>query len=404
MAAVKKLPWSYLAGGRPAPCKSFLLSDINVRQYVHVRTTHSMLPLGRTSLLKVFGPPLNDEITEEVQRTPGPVHIRTKNHETSQNYQNDANAHSFQIMNFRTNFEACIASTVATLLALTLGLLFVSLQKRRSLRQFPRSPLVIGSAGSKMRELESNSKNTKNGQSKLPNELKAHIIAPMLTHRMKPFQYEPLGIRIIAISDTHGHHRGLDMPAGDVLIHAGDFTLHGKREHIDDFNEWLGELPYKYKFVVNGNHENNASWSRSAKGLLTNATLLTDEWVAVDLGEGRTLRVHGMQFQWPVLYGAEYDLRFQKVETEFGDLNTSLDVLISHCPAEGYVDSKHGCPALTKCIEKVKPRILICGHIHSARGIAISPDDKTVFVNCATAKGGIRGGHSLGQQPIELIL
>ena len=34
-------------------------------------------------------------------------------------------------------------------------------------------------------------------------------------------------IRIVCISDTHKKHRQLDVPDGDILIHAGDFSQWG---------------------------------------------------------------------------------------------------------------------------------------------------------------------------------
>lgn len=39
-------------------------------------------------------------------------------------------------------------------------------------------------------------------------------------------------VRIVAVSDTHNHHRSLQVPDGDILIHAGDFTIHGQTSHI----------------------------------------------------------------------------------------------------------------------------------------------------------------------------
>jgi predicted phosphodiesterase len=48
-------------------------------------------------------------------------------------------------------------------------------------------------------------------------------------------------MRIVLISDTRGPHRQLDVPSGDLLIHAGDFTLNSKPPSIvADFNAWLG--------------------------------------------------------------------------------------------------------------------------------------------------------------------
>ena len=45
------------------------------------------------------------------------------------------------------------------------------------------------------------------------------------------------------------------IPAGDILIHAGDFTRCGNLKEVREFNTWIGTLPHKYKVVIAGNHE-----------------------------------------------------------------------------------------------------------------------------------------------------
>ena len=91
------------------------------------------------------------------------------------------------------------------------------------------------------------------------------------------------GTRLVVISDTHGQHRALTLPEGDVLIHAGDFTRFGLKQDAIDFNEWLGTLPYAHKLVVLGNHEVNASWVSDTRALLSNATFLCDSGVSLPL-------------------------------------------------------------------------------------------------------------------------
>lgn len=34
-------------------------------------------------------------------------------------------------------------------------------------------------------------------------------------------------LTLVAIADTHGFHRDLTIPEGDILIHAGDLTQQG---------------------------------------------------------------------------------------------------------------------------------------------------------------------------------
>lgn len=40
-------------------------------------------------------------------------------------------------------------------------------------------------------------------------------------------------MRVVCVSDTHGlHDEALAIPAGDVLVHAGDFTDTGERDEV----------------------------------------------------------------------------------------------------------------------------------------------------------------------------
>ena len=57
-------------------------------------------------------------------------------------------------------------------------------------------------------------------------------------------------VRLVLISDTHNKHRQLELPEGDVLIHAGDFTNRGTREEIQEFDAWLGELQFQHKVAM----------------------------------------------------------------------------------------------------------------------------------------------------------
>jgi hypothetical protein len=68
-------------------------------------------------------------------------------------------------------------------------------------------------------------------------------------------------IRIVCISDTHGYHRLLDVPNGDILLHSGDMLLANKNADnkayrmLADVNSWLTSLPHQYKCIIAGNHD-----------------------------------------------------------------------------------------------------------------------------------------------------
>ena len=90
-------------------------------------------------------------------------------------------------------------------------------------------------------------------------------------------------MKIVLISDTHCMHDRLEVPDGDVLVHAGDFTWRGRPQEIDEFNRWLEKLPHKHKLVIAGNHDRMFEDNpMRAQSLLTNCTYLQDSGCTID--------------------------------------------------------------------------------------------------------------------------
>jgi 3',5'-cyclic AMP phosphodiesterase CpdA len=57
-------------------------------------------------------------------------------------------------------------------------------------------------------------------------------------------------LKFITISDTHGKHQQLQLPQGDVLIHAGDVTSRGRKAEVIDFIKWFSEQDFEFKFLL----------------------------------------------------------------------------------------------------------------------------------------------------------
>ena len=62
-------------------------------------------------------------------------------------------------------------------------------------------------------------------------------------------------MKLVCISDTHGDHEGIELPEGDVLIHAGDLSAHGQRAETHAFMKWLGHQPFEHILCIAGNHD-----------------------------------------------------------------------------------------------------------------------------------------------------
>lgn len=190
-------------------------------------------------------------------------------------------------------------------------------------------------------------------------------------------------MRIVMISDTHGLHRRVRIPDGDLLLHAGDLTNHGELDQVADFNDWLGTLPHRHKFVIAGNHDFCFEESDGAARLLTNATYLLDSGVTV---EG--LRIWGSPWQ-PWFFDWAFNLqRGPEIRAKWKLVPDATDILITHGPPRGFGDRTDsgedaGCADLLAEIrERIRPRLHVFGHIHE--GYGQWNDGETTFVNAST--------------------
>jgi len=176
-------------------------------------------------------------------------------------------------------------------------------------------------------------------------------------------------MKCVAISDTHGMYREVVIPDGDLLIHAGDILANGKLSELEEFNQWLGTLPHRYKIVIAGNHD----WcfeqdEKSSRAALTNAIYLQDECIDI---EG--VCFYGSPWQ-PWFLDWAFNLQPGKeLKQKWDMIPDNVDVLITHGPCQNILDrtiSGHhvGCGELRKAIHRVRPKFHVCGHIHEGYG------------------------------------
>ena len=170
------------------------------------------------------------------------------------------------------------------------------------------------------------------------------------------------GLRIIAISDTHGRHRSLHVPEADVIIHTGDACEDGDEDQLMDFFYWFSELPARYKIFVAGNHdlvfdlEPKRGWSM----IPDNVTFLENEGIMIE----------GVQF---------FGLTARPWMHEVVPVPVDIEVLQSQDPLMGILDENTGCTILRKMVEILKPTIHLFGHIHSDGGNSITLNGTTFY-------------------------
>jgi predicted phosphodiesterase len=176
-------------------------------------------------------------------------------------------------------------------------------------------------------------------------------------------------MRIVAMGDTHGYHRHLAVPDGDLLVHAGDLTQRGTLAQLEDAAAWLRALPHAHKVVIAGNHDFGLQRDPArARALFHGLTYLEDE--GVTLGG---LRLWGSPWQ-PWFFDWAFNLRRgAELDAKWRQIPEGLDVLVTHGPPAGHGDRCHdgrrvGCEDLLRHLGRARPRFHLFGHIHEDPG------------------------------------
>lgn len=196
-------------------------------------------------------------------------------------------------------------------------------------------------------------------------------------------------MRIVALADTHLAHEGLDVPDGDVLVHAGDLLQLGCVDELARAVDFFGRLPHRTKVIVAGNHEVCLERRpEEARKLLEGFVYLQDSAVTID---GRVFYGSPWQPKFRIwAFGAE---RGPELASKWAQIPHGVDVLVTHGPPRGFGDrivwkdvERHvGCSDLLARVREIRPSLHLFGHIHQDPGMW--KDGATTFANVTTAEG-----------------
>jgi Icc-related predicted phosphoesterase len=180
-------------------------------------------------------------------------------------------------------------------------------------------------------------------------------------------------MKLVLIADTHEKHNAVQLPEGDVLVHAGDLTYRGDFQAVLEATNWLRRQPFKHKILVAGNHDFLfEEHPEKARELLDGLIYLENESVTVE----------GVKFWGSPITPRFFDWAFNCDRADifkyWDEIPGDTDVLITHGPPEGYLDqsaphksSEHlGCRDLLNAVLRVKPKVHVFGHIHGGYGYA----------------------------------
>lgn len=176
--------------------------------------------------------------------------------------------------------------------------------------------------------------------------------------------------RIVGIADLHGNLPE-DLPAGDVLVIAGDVCPVTDHELTfqtrwleKSFYPWMEALPHEEIVWIAGNHDfvcQLPEWEPGGRG-----HYLVDSGV-----ELAGLSFHGTPWV-PDLEGWAFYADDEELATRSAAI-PPVDVLVSHGPPRGFGDQlarggRAGSTALLSRLERVPPKLCLFGHIHEDHG------------------------------------
>jgi len=220
----------------------------------------------------------------------------------------------------------------------------------------------------------------------------------------KCLSHSPAAVRFVVVSDTHRYQDKVSLPAGEVLLFAGDMVgnygrSHKIKRHFQEFLAWLSAQSKRYAhvFFIAGNHETFLDEDRGDGSLgfdqlrrflvdTPNCTYLQNQ-----SSKYRGIRVWGS----PVTVSRQekdgrryYSRAFERTSAQrsalWADVPEGLDLLMTHCPPRGHLcHSDVGDPILAaRLADMLKPpRFHVFGHDHDFPGVKTT--EQTVFINAA---------------------
>ncbi len=183
-------------------------------------------------------------------------------------------------------------------------------------------------------------------------------------------------MKILAVADFHGYQYRLNIVlenikkySPDLVIVCGDITQFGPGEVATSF---LNQIPVE-TFAIPGNIDT------------------PDIAGAIDESKATNIALKKVEKNKISFVGIGRDVISKSDVQIIEKLLDKKSVLVSHAPPHGFQDKAFigihiGNKDLRKIVDKCKPRLVICGHIHEDPGYAKT--NNTIIVNCSMGKRG----------------
>jgi len=219
----------------------------------------------------------------------------------------------------------------------------------------------------------------------------------------------PKDYSIVMISDTSGFHKKIDLPEGDLLIHAGDFTSLGNSKEVESFLTWLRKVSRKYTYgsvFIAGDkdksfdpnyahlYDDSPIDGEKPQWLKKMLAKYADPTYGIRYLENSSVTVKGLKI-WgsPITSTNPEDMaafcrqRGEDIRQVWNTIPPDTDIVVTHGPAKGTLDVREfshenlGCEDLKKVISAISPKLFVFGHIHE--GYGMTKKLSTIHVNAS---------------------
>ena len=117
--------------------------------------------------------------------------------------------------------------------------------------------------------------------------------------------------------------------------------------------------------------------------------------VARDM-HGRTVTIDGMKIVGlggsnPTIFNTPFEISEEEIMSSLDPISDGVTILMVHAPAFGHLDMipsgmMVGSESIRTIVDRYRPKVVLSGHIHEARGI--KECDGTLFMNPGSARDG----------------
>jgi len=190
-------------------------------------------------------------------------------------------------------------------------------------------------------------------------------------------------MKFVVISDTHGKHRELKLPKGDIIIHAGDFCHYGSSDNMYDFLLWYKDLNFERKILIGGNHDFFADEEaeRFKELLPMEVSYLNDSQIIIN-----GIKIWGSPVSPDMTGWAFGKERGLEMKEHWDLIPEDIEILITHTPPKDILDKSRsgksiGCEELKKRLKSLDLKFHIFGHVHASYGESII--EGTKFINAS---------------------